>query len=523
MRRLGPRRVAARTHKDEGPVTPRLEDRVIRGVPWATLSFGAGKVISVATTFVLARLLAPADFGVVALALLAVGVLTVVGNLGLSGVLVLRVDLDERGKGTVLSLMLAMSVVLAVAVVLFAPLAASIFEEPRLRSVLVVLALFVLPSGVTWFYEAIIQRELEFRSRFVAQAVQSCTFAVVSVGSAVAGLGVWSLVAGQVASVTVYAAVLLAVTPERVRPAFDRGQARAIVAAGRGFLAQGGLAFLKQNTDYIVVGRLLGAAPLGFYSVAYRLGELPFSGIADPVARVTFPAFARMRARDEEVTPAFLSVLQAVALVACPLGVILSGAADPFTRAVLGERWLPLVAPLTVLGLWGALRPVHGTIGWLFNALGQASLLAEVSAATLTLLVPGLVVAATFGGTTAVALALLAEMVAATFALVVLASTRLGISLTHQWRVLRPVAVAAPVAWLGSRLVAEGSSHLPEWARLGASAGSGALAYLLVVVALDRTVLRRSARQLRRMGGGAARGVDTAGDPERSVGVSRTP
>lgn len=487
-------------------MTPTFEDRAIRGVPWAAVSFGASKAITVATTFVLARLLSPSDFGVVALATLAIGALSVFGNLGLSGALVLRLDLDERGKGTVLSLMLAMSVLQAVVVVAVAPLAAAVFDEPQLRNVLMVLALFVLTSGLTWFYEAVMQRELEFRSRFVAQAAQSCTFAFVSIGTAFGGFGIWSLVAGQVSSVVVYAATLLVVTPQRVRPAFDRDAARAVAATGRAFMAQGGLAFLKQNTDYVVVGRILGTAPLGFYSVAYRMGELPFWAVADPVARVTFPAFARMRVRGDDVAPAFLAVLQSVALLACPLGVLLSGAADPFTRALFGDRWLPMIAPLTVLGLWGALRPVHATVGWLFNAVGMASLLAKVSAVTLTLLVPALVVAATFGNTTVVALALLSEMVVAWLTISVLAATRLGIGVADQWRVLRPVAVGALAAWVVSRLVAIGSTNLPELLRLGAAVGLGALAYLVVVVALDRPVLRRSAHQLRRMAG-APRGA----------------
>lgn len=494
-------------------MTPTFEDRIIRGVPWAALSFGASKAITVATTFVLARLLLPSDFGVVALAVLALGALSVLGNLGLSGALVLRLDLDERGKGTVLSLMLVTSLLLAVVVVLVAPLAGLVFDEPRLPQVLRVLALAVLPAGITWFYEAVMQRELEFRSRFVAQAVQSCTFAGVSIGTALAGLGLWSLVAGQVVSVVLYAGTLLSVTPQRVRPAFDRHAARTVMTTGRAFLAQGGLAFLKQNTDYVVVGSVLGTAPLGFYSVAYRMGELPFWGIADPVARVTFPGFARMRAQGDDVAPAFLAVLQSVALLACPLGALLSGAADPFTRALFGDRWLPMIAPLTVLGIWGALRPVHATVGWLFNALGMASLLARVSAVTLSALVPALVMAATFGNTTFVALALLAEIFVASLTLGILAARRLSISVADQWIVLRPVAFGAIAAWGVSRLVAVWSTDLPQLLRLAAAAGLGALAYLAVVVALDRTVLRRSVRQLRRMAG-ASRGAShpVAGD-----------
>ena len=306
-------------------------------------------------------------------------------------------------------------------------------------------------------------------------------------------------------------------SPDRVRPAFDREAARDLVVVGRAFMLQGGLAFLKQNTDYIAVGRMLGTGPLGFYSVGYRLSELPYLGIADPVAKVTFPAFVGMRARGHDVKQPFLSVLQAVALVTCPLGVILSGAADPFTRALFGERWLPMVMPLTVLGLWGALRPVHATIGWLFNSLGMAGLLARVSACTLSLLIPGVFLSATLGGVTAVALTLLAEMIVASVALSVLAGRRLDIGVADQWRVLRPIAAGSLVAWGASRLVGASSTSLPQMIRLAGAGGAGVLAYVLVISALDRSVLRRSLRQIRRMAGRTPAAGEVTADPDATA------
>lgn len=497
-------------------MTPRLDDRAIRGVPWVALTFGANKVITVATTLVLARLLAPSDFGVIALATLTIGLLTTFGNLGLGNALILRRDLDRRGKGTALSLMLILSGVIGGLIAALAPLAEKVFDAAGLRDVLTVLTLFVLPSGITWFYEALMQRALEFRSRFLAQTVQSCSLAAVSIGAAAAGLGVWSMVAGQVVSVSLYALALVLVSPDRVRPAWDQEAARGLIAAGRGFMFQGGLAFLKQNTDYMVVGRVLGTGPLGFYAVAYRLSELPYWGIVDPVAKVTFPAFAQMQARGDDLRQAFLSVLQSVVLVSCPLGVILSGAADPFTRAVFGERWVPMAAPLAVLGLWGGIRPIPSTIGWLFNSVGMAAVLAKVSAATLLILIPGLVLSATLGGITAVAVTLLTETVAASAMLSLLAQRRLGISVVDQWRVLRPAVAGSFAGWVVSRLVAVSSTSAPDVLRLAGAATLGACAYVLVVVTLDGAAPRRSLQQIRRM-------VQRVGPEAQDAGVGGAP
>ena len=476
-----------------------MEDKAIRGVPWSLLSFGANRVVTLLTTLVLARLLVPEDFGVFALAVLFVAVFTLLGELGLGSAMVLRQDLDDRARGTVLTLMLSVSALLAVVVLAGAPLAAELFDEPRLTGPLRVLSVVVLLFGLTWFYDVSLQRELEFRTRFIAQATQTTVYAAVALTAAAADQGVWALVFGQLAGTVAWAGALLASARTRIRPAFDRTVARTVLGSGRGFMAQGGLAFVKQNGDYAVVGHALGSGGLGVYSLAFRLAELPYWAIADPVAKVTFPAFARMRERGEDVSDAFLTTLQLVALVATPAAVLLSGAAEPFTRAVLGERWLEITGPLTVLALWGAVRPVHSTTGWLLNSIGRPGLLARVSAATLTLMLPGLILAATLSGLQAVAWVVLAEMVVAALVLAGLVARHAGVPLRRQWRALRPVLVAAPAAWLATSLIAHVAVDLPAAACLLVSLAAGTLAYAGALQLVEPGLAVRVLGQARRI------------------------
>ena len=238
-------------------------------------------------------------------------------------------------------------------------------------------------SAPTWFYSTMLQRELEFKRRFRCQLAQSITFAVVAISTASAGAGYWSLVAGQLASTLVFAIALATAAPYRVRPTFERATAMATLREGRGFLAQSGLAFIESNSDSLTVGGFLGSAQLGFYSMAYRVGELPYWGVTEPVATVTFPGFARMRRRGESVTASFLSVLRLVTLVACPMGILLSATAEVFTLTVFGSEWLPMAGVLAILGIWGTLNHTEASIGWLMNSVGRAGLNAGISAATL--------------------------------------------------------------------------------------------------------------------------------------------
>ena len=473
-----------------------LESKALLGVPWTILSYGANKLITVGTTIVLARLLVPADFGLFALALLATNGLGMFNDLGLGGTLVLRQDLDRRAQGTVLTVMVATAATLAVLLAAASPLVARAFGEPRLEEILLALAPLILFGGVNWFHEALLQRELEFRRRFVAQTAQSLVYATSAISlGALADAGVWSLVGGQLAGILVYGAVLLMVVPYHVRPAFDREVVRLSVGTGSGFLVQRTCAFLQENADYLAVGRVLGPTQLGFYSMAYRLGELPYWAIADPVAKVTFPGFARKRQRGEDVRPSFLTVLRTVALVACPLSLALSAAAEPFTRVLLGDNWLPMIPVLSILGIWGVIRPVQVTLGWLLNSTGAAGLMGAISVATLVILVPVLFIAAHRGGIDAVAWVMVADMVLSSVLLTIAIRSRVRLAPGKIVRAVAPLVPALALGWAAGRVVAT-SVDAPLLA-LALSGAATLAVYAATLRILTPRVLPEALRQAR--------------------------
>lgn len=470
-----------------------MEEKAVRGVPWTMVTFALTRLLTLATMVLLARLLVPADFGVVALAILVIGVMGVLGDVGLGSTLVLRQDLDRRAQGTVFSLMLGMGVAAAGLLAAVSPLVSRLLGEPRLTPVLAVLALSLVLNGLNWFYEPILLRELEFRRRFGAQVVQALGYTVTAVAFAAADGGYWSLVAGQLAGASLYGVALLRLTPYRVRPRFDRAVARDVLGTSRGFMAQGGLAFLRQNADYAAVGRVLGSAQLGVYSVAYRLSEIPSWAVADPVAKVTFPGFARMRARGEDVVPAFLSALHLVALVTLPMGLILSAAAGPLTRVVFGERWLAMIGPLTVLGLWGALRPLQVTLGWFVNSLGHPGRSALVSAAVVVPLFAATFLGAHLSGASAVASAMLGEVIVTSLAFAFVVRTSAGLPLARIWRTIRPLLLAGAAAWIAVKVFA---GAVPEALAVAAAAPVGLAVYLALAALLDRSGLHGAVAQL---------------------------
>lgn len=475
-----------------------MQLKAIRGVPWTVASYGASKAVNVLTTIVLARLVAPEEFGLVALATLALALLGFVKDLGLGGTLIVRQDLDRRALGTVLTLMVAVSVLLGVVAVAVAPLLADFFGEPRLDEVLWAMSTMLLISGFSSFYEVLLQREMEFKRRFVALIGQSAVITAVSIPLAAGGAGVWSLVVGQIAGLAAFGLLAFVLAPYRVRPAFERAIVPSLFGAGSGFLLQNVSIFARQNADYVVVGRAFGAASVGFYSMAYRLGDLTYWAIADPVARVTFPSFAKTRSGGGDVRGSFLTVLRLVVLVSCPLGVILSGAAAPFTEAVFGARWEPMIGPLAVLGLWAAIRPGETTLNWLLNSIDQARVVGVFSLALLVALVPALILAATFGSITTVAWVVLGDLLVSLAFISALVARRGGVPLRDQWRAVAPIAAASLPAWAASRGVASALDGAQAGVTLAASVAAGAAAYLVALMAVAPGVLRDGVRQVGR-------------------------
>jgi O-antigen/teichoic acid export membrane protein len=488
-----------------------MEQSTSKGVFWTFLSYGSGKTIAVATTIVLAHLLTPSDFGLVALALLAISLLTLFNDIGVGSVLVYRQDLSEREKGTVLTVMIVMSVLMGVLLIAVAPLVSEIMRSPKLPPVLVAISAVLFLSGPVWFYESLMQRELEFRNALISRLVQTVSYTAVAIGLAVVGAGVWSLVIGQVASNVAYLLALLALTPYRVRPAFERSSAAQLLRQGRGYLAQGSLSFMQQNTDYMAVGRLLGSGALGLYSMAYRLGDLTYWGIVNPVAKVTFPTFARKHSRGESLAPSYLSTLRLVALAGCLVGVLLSATAEPFTHFLFGQRWLAMVAPLTALGLWAAVRPVETTASWLLNSVGRPGAVARIGVVLLVPLVPAIVLAAKLGGIATVAWVLTAHITVSTVAMVVAVRRRVGVPLREQWATLQPIALAGALAWLAARGVSEALVGSSDWLWFACALLAGLAVYLgaLLLLAPDlvRDVAGRLAQALRRA-------------PDTAIGIS---
>lgn len=448
---------------------------------WAFAGTVASRLLWLGALALLARLLTPRDFGLLAFALVYVTYVETIADLGTGAALVYWPGRrDEAARVTFVSNALAGLFWCAVTL-LAAPWIAGFFHSPEGVPILRALA-FAFPLkflGTT--HDALCQREMRFRLRLVPELAMAAGKALVAVGLALAGFGVWSLVWAQLAGLAAWTTTLWIVVPWRPS-LFTPGSwrlpadlARPMLAYGRGIVAVNLLAAVTHHADLVIVGRLLGARALGLYQMAAKVPEMTVILAVWVVSKVLFPAFSRAHAAGEEVGALYVGALRWIGLLAVPASLGLALVAETLVVTLFGEPWREAVPILRALALYTGLRALGSHAGDVLKATGRPGLLAAIGVVKAALMVPLLLLAAR-SGPVAVALTM-AGVTALTLFWNVAAVCRLT-------RV-SPGALAAALA--PSLLAGSGmAAALLAWQRL-APAGDGPLA-LAAAVALGAGV-----------------------------------
>lgn len=358
------------------------------GIAWNYLTFAAGKGAVVVTSIVLARLLVPADFGLLTLGLLCINYLSSIQDLGVGAAVVQhrRDDADTRATAFVLTGLVTVG--LAAAAYASAPLVGAFFGEPQLPPVVRALAGVLVVSGLASVPRALLQRRLDFRRRLVPEVAGAVVKSGLAIGLAVVGAGVWSLVWGQLAGAAVTTVTYFVATGWWPRLGWDAAFARSCVRFGLPVAAVGLLAVAIGNVDYLVVGRRLGDVALGFYMMAYRLPELVVLNFLAVASQVLFPALSRLQDDPERLRRGFLYALRHVTLFTTLTGGLLACVAADLVVGVFSATWAPAVDAARLLGGYLVLYAFSYPAGDVYKASGRPWILTCTGVAQLAVLLP---------------------------------------------------------------------------------------------------------------------------------------
>ena len=361
-----------------------LSGKVIRGAGFTFAGMVLRTLITLGSVAILARLLEPRDFGLIAMATVVTELGALFANFGFGAVLIQKRTVTRLQLDTVFWISLILGVVLAFGVFTASFASAAFFVEPKMGELLRALCWTFVLEEITVVPQAVLARMMRFTAPFYIQIATIMTRACVAVSAAYLGYGVWSLVMGSVAGAAVQAAAFLAVAQYWPRFRFNASFLRANFATSGSYFGGGLLFYVNSNADLMLIGRTLGAGALGFYQNARSLTDEIRSRIAVPLQRVLFPAFSAMQADRDRLQAAILRSGRLLALVVVPIGFGIAAVAPDLVPVLYGPKWIAMVLPLQLISISAAIRAACAMASPIFNSANRVGLSFRVGiAATL--------------------------------------------------------------------------------------------------------------------------------------------
>ncbi len=443
----------------------------------AELASHAVNLVSIA---VMARLLTPEDFGLIAMVAAAVGLLSVLKDAGLSMAIVQRETIEEAQVSVLFWVNTALSAALALAAVALAPAVAWFYGEPRLSAVTTALGAGLVLGGLTAQHSALLRRQMRFRAIAAAELGALTLSTIAAIAAALAGFGYWALVVRALATPLLRLIAIWALLPWRP------GRPRRAAGTG-GMLRFGGyltgfrlVNFAGHNVDDVLVGRFLGSVDLGVYSKAYGLLMLPLRMVNRPLTNVAVPAMSRLQSQPERLRSYYYKGVGLVATLSFPVVAFVAATSESLVLTVLGEQWTAVIDVFRILAIPAFIAATNVATGWVFVSLGHVERQMWAGVANTAVGVIAVAIGLRWG-LQGVAWALVASALVRRLPTLLYCYHGTPFRLATLGRTLAPAAFAAIVAgaftrWVHGEIVAAGAW---PWVALLASAPAFASAYVL--------------------------------------------
>ncbi|HYM06358.1 MAG TPA: lipopolysaccharide biosynthesis protein [Terriglobales bacterium] len=399
-------------------------------------------------SILLARFLEPKDYGLVGMVTVLIGIVSVVQDWGMGQAVIYFEEAQEQWP-TFFTVTTATGVCLTALTFFAAPVAAAFYQEPRLIPIMRILSVTLLLGGLRAVSQGLLAKRFQFRSLTLVEAGCTLGAGIVAVLFAWRGFGAWSLVI----NILLQASLLTVFFCWMVRPRFswhiDRPALRKVLRWALPLTGSSLLWQFYENSDYLVVGKLLGASPLGQYTVAFRLATVANDKISSVINRVSFPSFAAMQDDLKSVIEHWLSVTRKLGLLNFPLLVALAMNAEDFISVVLGAKWLPAAALVKFLCVVGALKSLTAVVINLACARGRTDIGFQFALLNAIILPASFVAGCKLGSLRGVGIAWSLVFPLTCGLLIWKVGRLVGVSVRHYCSALAPPALLAMVCFAG--------------------------------------------------------------------------
>lgn len=374
-----------------------LVARSVRGGIVTIGAQGAKVALQIVAVVLLARLLAPADFGVFAMVAAFLVGLEILKDLGLSTATVQRAQITPRQVSTLFWLNAGLGATVAIGLAACAPLLAWLYREPVLLDIVPVVALAFVFNGFATQHLALLRRQMRFSAIAVVQVGGEAAALIAAVAAALAGFGLWSLVIQRLVwafFTTAMAWIACDWRPGRPGPLSD---VKEMLAFGGNAATSMVVGFLASSLDKVLIGWWWGAVPLGFYERAQKLLQLPIQNLNTPLAAVALPALSRLADQPARYRDAYLAAVERLTMLIAPLGGLFIAAGDLVVTLLLGPQWTEAAPILKWMGLSAVYMPITYTLSWLYMSQDRTPEMLRAGVINAGLTVMALVAGLPFG------------------------------------------------------------------------------------------------------------------------------
>ncbi|HEY6640501.1 lipopolysaccharide biosynthesis protein [Povalibacter sp.] len=463
-----------------------IQGKLIKGSLWLAVSRVVVNGLAAISTLLLARLLVPADFGLVAVATTLLAIVTSVTDLSLTSALVRHPNPTATHFSAAWTLNTLRGLLLGIAFAAAGIPTAAIYGDPRLVAVMAALGVGIAISGLANPRRIMLQRDLVFWQEFVLNVAEKLVGVVAAIVVAYVFHSYWAIVVGLLAGQATSILVSYATLPFRPRPTF--AHARELLSFSVWLTAGQIIDTLNWRFDFLLVGKGLGNSALGYYSVGGNLAAIPTRETIAPLTKVMFPGFASIQNEPARLAAAYQRAQSLVTAVALPAGIGAALIAEPLVLLTMGERWRPVIFIIQALASIYALQTLATLTQSLGIAKGQPRLLFVRSLQMFAIRVPLLIAGMLIDGLRGVVLArVLTGLIAIGFNMF-LVRRFIALSLRQQLapnaRSLISAAVMALLTWLLMPLLPDESDSAAMALRIACTFAAAFIIYCVSTVVL---------------------------------------
>ena len=474
-----------------------FRNEVLRGLKWTATGRLTSQIVTWGVTIMLLRLLNPEDYGLMALASIFSALFTLLAEVGLGPTLVQNKDLTPQRVKQIFGLVILTNAAAALTMAfVVSPLVAMFFGEERLQLVIQVIALQFVPAAFAIVPGALLERNLEFRGKTIADLVSNIGGSLLMLWLAYHGFGVMALAWGSLGVATIRAVGLNIARPMSMLPSFDFKGCGGLFNFAGNVTGTQLIWFTYSQADLFIIGKFLGKHDLGIYSVSMDVASLPASRVSAILNQVVFPSLSKVQREGGPVSYYMLVGLRTISLLSFPVMWGLSSVAPELVQVLMGDKWLESVTPLALLCLIMPLRVLSPLLHSGLYAVGRADRSFNITFITAVVMCLSFLVGAQFG-LLGLSLAWLVAFPAVFLMNLIGSGACLGLTTGRILGALSRPALASVVMYAavaGSRLAVDA----PAAVKLGALIAIGAATYLLVSWWLNREGLVEVRGLLRR-------------------------